>query len=78
MTDRPDGFSCRQARRAEGLPRANAIARYLADRQPSEHFIEASNVAALIAFLCSPAGADITGTALPVDGGWTRADKAGA
>ena len=56
---------------SEGLARKDAIARYLADRQPSGRFVEASNVAALIAFLCSPSGADITGAALLVDGGWT-------
>jgi 3-hydroxybutyrate dehydrogenase len=46
------------------------VARYLAQRQPSGRFIKAENVAALVVFLCSPAGSDITGTALPVDGGW--------
>jgi len=31
------------------------------------------SVGALAAFLCSPAGDDITGTTLPIDGGWTAA-----
>jgi NAD(P)-dependent dehydrogenase (short-subunit alcohol dehydrogenase family) len=26
---------------------------------------------ALVALLCGPAGADITGTAIPIDGGWS-------
>lgn len=56
---------------AEDLPRAEAVSRYLSERQPSGRFIEAGNVAALVAFLCSPAGADITGAALPIDGGWS-------
>ena len=56
---------------SEGLTRADAIASYPADRQPAGRFVEARNVAALIAFLCSPAGADITGMVLPVDGCWT-------
>jgi 3-hydroxybutyrate dehydrogenase len=54
----------------QGLAREAAVARYLAQRQPSGRFIKAENVAALVMFLCSPAGSDITGTALPVDGGW--------
>lgn len=56
---------------AEMLARADAVSRYLAERQPSGRFIRAENVAALIVFLCGPAGADITGAALPVDGGWS-------
>ena len=46
---------------------------YLATRQPTGRFVAMENVAALIAFLCSEAGRDITGAALPIDGGWTAA-----
>ncbi len=55
----------------QGISHPEAVARYLAERQPSRRFVAAENVAALVALLCSPAGADITGAALPVDGGWT-------
>jgi 3-hydroxybutyrate dehydrogenase len=55
----------------QGISRAEATERYLAERQPSGRFVSAENVAALVALLCGPAGADITGAALPVDGGWT-------
>ena len=55
----------------EGLPRDAAEARFLEARQPSRRFVDAANVAGLIAFLCGPHSADINGTALPIDGGWT-------
>ena len=38
---------------------------------PSKRFAEAGEIGALTAFLCGPHSASITGTALPVDGGWT-------
>jgi 3-hydroxybutyrate dehydrogenase len=33
-------------------------------------FVSMENLGAVVVFLCSPAGADITGSVLPVDGGW--------
>ncbi|MFN8555789.1 MAG: SDR family oxidoreductase, partial [Dehalococcoidia bacterium] len=56
---------------AESLTRTAAVAKFLAGKQPSGRFVETANVAALIAFLCSEAGGDITGAAIPIDGGWT-------
>jgi 3-hydroxybutyrate dehydrogenase len=53
--------------------RAAAEAAFLAERQPSRRFVEADRVAAMVAFLCGPAGEDITGTAIPIDGGWSAA-----
>ena len=55
---------------AEGLPREQILARFT-DRQPAGRFIEDANVAALIAFVCGPHGADINGAALPIDGAWS-------
>lgn len=55
---------------AEGLEREAAIRKFVAARQPTGRFIEPDNVAELILFLCGPAGRDITGAALPIDGGW--------
>jgi 3-hydroxybutyrate dehydrogenase len=58
---------------AGGDPEARAAveAAFLADRQPSRRFIAADRVAAMAAFLCGPTGADITGAAIPIDGGWS-------
>jgi 3-hydroxybutyrate dehydrogenase len=56
---------------ADHLTRDEAERRFLSTKQPTGRFIPAEHVADLIAFLCGPAGADITGTALPVDGGWS-------
>ncbi len=53
-----------------GMSRADAVKQFLAGKQPSGRFVEAGNVAAMIAFLCSPVGDDINGAILPVDGGW--------
>jgi 3-hydroxybutyrate dehydrogenase len=46
---------------------------YLAARQPSGRFVATEGVGAMAAFLCGPAGRDITGAALPIDGGWSIA-----
>src|SRR5216683_6721524 len=55
----------------EGLARAEAVKAFMASRQPSGRFVEPEGVAALIALLCGPAGGDITGAAIPIDGGWS-------
>ncbi|KRR02758.1 beta-D-hydroxybutyrate dehydrogenase [Bradyrhizobium jicamae] len=51
----------------------SATERYLATRQPSGRFVGMEAVGALVAFLCSAAAQDITGTCLPIDGGWSVA-----
>jgi 3-hydroxybutyrate dehydrogenase len=56
---------------ADRLSRAAAEARVLAGKQPTRRFISADAVAGLMVFLCGPDGMDITGAALPVDGGWS-------
>lgn len=54
----------------ENLSREEAERQFLASRQPVGRFIESKNVATLVGFLCGQAGRDITGTTLPIDGGW--------
>jgi 3-hydroxybutyrate dehydrogenase len=61
-----------EAERAKsGQTRAEAERAFLATRQPSGKFVAPERVAALVALLCSPSGADITGSAIPIDGGWS-------
>jgi 3-hydroxybutyrate dehydrogenase len=63
-----------EAERAKtGLSRTEAERAFLASRQPSGKFVAPERVAALVALLCGPAGADITGSAIPIDGGWSAA-----
>lgn len=56
-----------------GISQEQATHDYLAARQPTGRFVSMENVAAMIRFLCSDAGQDITGSVLPMDGGWTAA-----
>jgi len=56
-----------------GLSRQAAERAFLASRQPSRRFVMPERVAGLVALLCGPGGADITGAAIPLDGGWSAA-----
>jgi 3-hydroxybutyrate dehydrogenase len=42
-------------------------------RQPTGRFVAMEAIGAMAVFLCSPAGQDITGASLPIDGGWSIA-----
>lgn len=55
----------------KGVSYEQIAAGYTADKGVIGRFVAAESVAAMIAFLCSPAAADITGSVFPVDGGWT-------
>jgi 3-hydroxybutyrate dehydrogenase len=57
--------------KAHGLPRERVIKEIILAAQPSQRFVETSELGALAVFLCTQAGRSITGAALPVDGGWT-------
>jgi 3-hydroxybutyrate dehydrogenase len=50
-----------------------ATGKYLGSRQPSGRFVGLEAVGALAVFLCGDAAQDITGTSLPIDGGWSIA-----
>jgi len=57
----------------EGRSVDDTTSDYLASRQPTRRFIATEAVGAMAVFLCSPAGQDITGATLPIDGGWSIA-----
>lgn len=54
----------------DDLARRAAEERFLASREPSRRFVQDAGVAALIAFLCGPKAAEISGAALSIDGAW--------
>jgi 3-hydroxybutyrate dehydrogenase len=56
---------------AHGIPREQVVRDVLLANQPSKRFATVDEMGALTLFLCSDAATSITGTALPVDGGWT-------
>ncbi|OYT88424.1 MAG: 3-hydroxybutyrate dehydrogenase [Burkholderiales bacterium PBB6] len=55
---------------AEGVSVEEAQRRLLAEKEPSLQFTTPEELAALAVFLCSPAGNNIRGTAINMDGGW--------
>jgi 3-hydroxybutyrate dehydrogenase len=56
---------------AHGISRDEVVRDVLLAQQPTKRFATVEELSALAAFLCSEGAASITGTALPVDGGWT-------
>lgn len=53
------------------LSNDEATRQFLCEKQPSGRFTAVEDIAALALFLCSGAASNITGAALPIDGGWT-------
>ncbi|MCE8007874.1 3-hydroxybutyrate dehydrogenase [Aestuariivita sp.] len=47
------------------------IADLLSEKQPSRRLSEPAEIGALALWLCAPIAHNVTGTAIPVDGGWT-------
>ena len=57
--------------KSHGIPRERVIREVLLAQQPSKRFAMVEELGTLAVFLCSEGAASITGTALPMDGGWT-------
>jgi 3-hydroxybutyrate dehydrogenase len=57
--------------KARGLTEEQVIRDVLLHAQPTRQFVTTEQIGALSVFLCSDAAASITGTALPIEGGWT-------
>jgi 3-hydroxybutyrate dehydrogenase len=61
-----------QARAARfGGDRDKGIADLLAEKQPSRRTSDPAEIGALALWLCHPIAHNVTGTTIPVDGGWT-------
>ena len=57
--------------KARGISEEEVVRDVLLHAQPTRQFVTTEQIGALTVFLCTDAGASITGTALPIDGGWT-------
>ena len=60
-----------ERRQELGVSAAAAIDALLAEKQPSHRLSSPAEIARLAVWLCAPDAHNITGTAIPVDGGWT-------
>ncbi|MGJ3263113.1 MAG: 3-hydroxybutyrate dehydrogenase [Salinarimonas sp.] len=56
---------------AHGGDRDAGIAELLAEKQPSRRLSEPREIGSLALWLCAPIAHNVTGTAIPIDGGWT-------
>ncbi|MCO5091456.1 3-hydroxybutyrate dehydrogenase [Bosea sp. (in: a-proteobacteria)] len=59
--------------KVRGLTREQVVNDVMLAGQPTKEFVMVEQVAALAVFLCTDAAKSITGSVLPIDGGWTAA-----
>ncbi len=57
--------------RARGITEEEVVRDVMLAAQPTKKFIQVDEIAELVIYLCSDAAASITGSILPVDGGWS-------
>ncbi len=55
----------------KGISNEDAVQELLSEKQPSLQFASPEQIGEMVNFLCTDAAMQITGTALPIDGGWT-------
>ncbi|WP_157016537.1 3-hydroxybutyrate dehydrogenase [Mesorhizobium xinjiangense] len=57
--------------KAHDMDRETVIREVMLDKQPTKEFVTVEEIGATAVFLCSDAAAQINGTHISVDGGWT-------
>lgn len=57
--------------KAHGMGREEVIEKVILQRQPTREFATVEEIGGTAVFLCSDAAAQITGTTISIDGGWT-------
>jgi 3-hydroxybutyrate dehydrogenase len=54
-----------------GMDREAVVCDIILEKQPSKQFATVEQIAGAVLYLCSDAAAQVTGTTISVDGGWT-------
>lgn len=57
--------------RTHGIAEEEVLEQIMLEPVAIKRLVEVDEVAAMALMLCSPAATSITGSSLPVDGGWT-------
>ncbi|WP_128290792.1 3-hydroxybutyrate dehydrogenase [Afifella aestuarii] len=57
--------------KTHNMDRETVVREVMLERQPTKQFVKVEDIGAMAVFLCSDAAAQITGTPLSIDGGWT-------
>ncbi len=56
---------------ARGMTREQVVNEVMLERQPTKKFVQPSDIGAMAQFLCRDEAANVTGSNITVDGGWT-------